>query len=901
MILRTFLPLAALAFCLEATAQRSETLLERDWRLIRQDNSAYSDPDYDDSSWQSVTIPHDWSISGSFSESSDEPSGGTTGGLIYAGTGWYRLHFDVPDYRPGCRVELLFDGAMSHPSVYVNGQYAGGWEYGYNAFSVDISSYVEAEDNVLAVRLYNEKEQSRWYPGAGLYRNVHLIVSDAAHIPTWGVQVLTPNVTDSQADVEIYTTVDLPDDRTGYTLSTEILNPQGDVVATSQTDLSGTTDSIVHESMQVDSPQRWDIYTPNLYQVVSKIYEDDTLCDSVATTFGIRTIEVVADQGFLLNGRVVKFKGVCNHHDLGPLGAAVNESALRRRLLQLVDMGANAIRTAHNMPSPELIRLCDEMGIMVMAESFDEWSTGKVTNGYNKYFDEWAERDLVNLIRHFRNSPSVVMWSIGNEVSEQYNATTGLQLTEWLQDICHREDPTRPVTMGMDAADAVVSNGIAAALDVPGFNYRSYKYQNNYDNLPQKVVLGTESASTVSSRGVYKFPVTRGSMLTYTDNQSSSYDVEHCTWSNLPEDDWIWHDEKDWTMGEFVWTGYDYLGEPTPYSEDWPSHSSYFGIIDLANIPKDRYYLYRSHWAPEKETLHIVPHWTWSGREGKVTPVFVYTNYPSAELFVNGVSQGVMTKDTTITVENSDTEDDEAALTRQKRYRLMWPDVVYEPGTLRVVAYDEEGNAVAEKEVHTAGDAYSLEVEADTLPLRAGGRDLCYIRVRMVDEDGNLVPDATNRIRFSVSGAGTYKAAANGDPTCTTRFSLTYMPLFGGQLTAIVATTDEPGTFTFTATATTTGILPASVTCTVQGDESIETAIRDIVTTGQKPELNFSKGIVTVKSEQPCHVAVYSLDGRRVAYANGNSLDIRRLSSGVYLIKADNSQGSAHMKIALQR
>ncbi len=812
---KTLFSLVLACTAIEGTAQRTETLLEKGWHFTHQDDTACIAPGYDDRQWESVTVPHDWAVTGPFSYLNDRQNvaitqdgqkeamehAGRTGGLPFVGTGWYRLDFDVPDYRPGCRVELLFDGAMSHPRVYVNGQYAGGWEYGYNAFTVDITPYVKADGNTLAIRLYNEPEQSRWYPGAGLYRNVHLVVTDKAHIPTWGVQVLTPRITESEAVVELRTAVSIPGTRDGYHLTASLLNPQGEEVAATDMDLTGTTDSLAFGTFRVPDPQLWDLDTPNLYSVVTKLYDGDRLCDSVTTPFGIRTIEIVPNKGFLLNGRVVKFKGVCNHHDLGPLGAAVNESALRRRLLQLKDMGANAIRTSHNMPSPELVRLCDEMGIMIMAESFDEWRTAKVANGYHKYFDDWAERDLVNLVRHYRNSPAVVMWCIGNEVPDQYNQTQGSKITRWLTDICHREDPTRPVTMGMDAPDAVVANNMAAALDVPGFNYRPFKYQTNYDKLPQAVILGSETASTISARGVYKFPVTRGSMRKYDDHQASSYDVEHCGWSNLPEDDWIWHDEKDWAMGEFVWTGHDYLGEPTPYYSDWPSHSSLFGIIDLANIPKDRYYLYRSHWAPEKETLHILPHWTWPGREGEVTPVFVYTNYPSAELFVNGVSQGRVSKDTTITVGNSATQEDEAALTRQKRYRLMWPDVKYEPGTLRVVAYDEAGNAVAEEEVHTAGKAYRLEAVADTLPLKAGGRDLCYIRVRMLDADGNLVPDANQLVEFSVKGAATYKAAANGDATCLDLFQEPKMHLFNGQLTAIVATTDKPGTFTFTAKA----------------------------------------------------------------------------------------------------
>lgn len=810
-----------------ATAQRSETLLEQGWRFTHTDDSACVAPAFNDRSWQQVSVPHDWAITGPFSYMNDRQNvaitqdgqkeamehAGRTGGLPFVGTGWYRLTFDVPDYRPGCRVELLFDGAMSHPRIYVNGSYAGGWEYGYNAFTVDVTPYVKATDNTLAVRLYNETEQSRWYPGAGLYRNVHLIVTDRAHIPTWGVQVLTPRVSDASATVEVRTALSIPGNRDGYRLETEILNPAGRNVSSSSVGLDGTSDSIVYETLLVNRPQRWDLDTPHLYNVVSRLYDGDRLCDSVVTRFGIRTIELVADKGFLLNGRTVKFKGVCNHEDLGPLGMAVNESALRHRLLQLKDMGANAIRTSHNMPSPELVRLCDEMGLMVMAESFDEWRSPKVANGYHKWFDRWAERDLVNLVRHFRNAPSIVMWCIGNEVPDQYNQTGGPKITRFLRDICHREDPTRPVTMGMDAPDAVVANGMAGVLDVPGFNYRPFKYQTNYDKLPQALILGSETASTVSARGVYKFPVERAAMRKYDDHQASSYDVEHCGWSNLPEDDWIWHEQKPWAIGEFVWTGHDYLGEPTPYYSDWPSHSSLFGIIDLANIPKDRYYLYRSHWNPGAETLHILPHWTWPGREGEVTPVFVYTNHPSAELFVNGKSQGRVAKDTTVTVENSAEPADQQSFKRQKRYRLMWPDVKYEPGTLRVVAYDAEGRAVAEKELHTAGKAYRLEAVADTLPLHAGGRDLCYIRVRLVDREGNLVPTDGRLVEFSVKGAGTFKAAANGDATCIDLFHEPRMHLFNGQLTAIVATGDRPGTFTFTARAK--GVKAATVECRV--------------------------------------------------------------------------------------
>jgi beta-galactosidase len=440
------------------------------------------------------------------------------------------------------------------------------------------------------------------------------------------------------------------------------------------------------------------------------------------------------------------------------------------------------------------------MGMMIMAESFDEWNVAKCKNGYNLLFDEWAEKDLVNLLHNFRNNPSVVMWCIGNEVPNQWNEGD-CKIAKWLQDICHREDPTRPVTQGMDAPDAVVNNNFAAVMDVAGFNYRPFKYKINYKKLPQRIVLGSETASTVSSRGVYKFPVERKAMAKYDDHQASSYDVEHCGWSNLPEDDFIQHEDLPYCIGEFVWTGFDYLGEPTPYYTDWPSHSSLFGIIDLAGIPKDRFYLYRSHWNKTARTLHILPHWTWPGREGEVTPVFVYTNYPSAELFINGKSQGKRTKDLSVELDSSYTEAAQKSFERQKRYRLMWMDTKYEPGTLKVVAYDKDGNAVAEEEVHTAGKPHHIELTADRDRLKADGKDLSFINVRVVDKNGNLCPDATHKVKFNVRGSGSYRAAANGDPSSLESFQAPQMSLFKGQLTAVVQTEETPGVIVFEASA----------------------------------------------------------------------------------------------------
>lgn len=804
---------------------REEFLLEKNWKFTRKDNPAAGSVSFNDSKWENVSIPHDWAIYGPFSSRNDVQNvaiaqdgqkeamehAGRTGGLPFVGTGWYRTQFKVPSFTKGKKVSLLFDGAMSHARVFVNGKEVGYWPYGYNSFYFDITDQLrENEDNTLAVRLENLSESSRWYPGAGIYRNVHVIVTNDVHIPIWGTQVTTPVVNAEYAKVNLKTTIERPSATSAktYKLVTEIKDQHNRVVATGNTSLGHYDGDTFDQNLIVTSPQLWNTASPSLYTAVSRLYEGEALKDEYTTRFGIRSIEVIPDKGFFLNGERIIFQGVCMHHDLGPLGAAVNKAAIRRQLNILKDMGCNAIRTSHNMPAPELIELCDEMGMLVMAESFDEWKIAKCQNGYNLVFDEWAEKDLVNLIRHFRNNPSIVMWCIGNEVPEQA-AQGGVKRGRFLQDICHREDPSRPVTQGMDNPGAVINNNFAAIMDVAGFNYRPWAYPEAYAKLPQQLVLGSETASTISARGVYKFPVERKSMPKYPDHQSSSYDVEHCGWSNLPEDDFIQHEDYPWCMGEFVWTGFDYLGEPTPYYSDWPSHSSLFGIVDLAGIPKDRYYLYRSHWNKKEETLHILPHWNWKGREGEVTPVFVYTNYPSAELFINGKSQGKRTKDLSVKVQNSGDAESQKNFKRQQRYRLMWMDTRYEPGTVKVVAYDENGKAVAEKEIHTAGQPARIELTADRSELTADGKDLAFITVKVVDKDGNLCPDADHLIRFKVKGAGTYRAAANGDATCIKMFHEPEMPLFHGMLTAIVQSGEKPGSITFEATAA--GLKKASI------------------------------------------------------------------------------------------
>lgn len=793
--------LMAMGFCLtlNLNAQRSEYLLEKGWKFTKGEVSNAEAPSFNDTKWETVTIPHDWAIFGPFDKNNDLQNvavtqnfetqaslkTGRTGGLPYVGTGWYRTTFHS---TPGKQTTLIFDGAMSEARVFVNGKEACFWPYGYNSFYCDVTGLVneDGKNNVLAVRLENRPQSSRWYPGAGLYRNVHVVTTEKIHVPVWGTQITTPFVKDEYASVCLHTTI-LNAEKTELTVTTDIVDADGQVVSTKTNKGYINHDQPFTQNFIVEQPKLWSPETPVLYKAVSKIYAGDTLLDTYTTRFGIRTIEYVPDKGFYLNGKRRKFQGVCNHHDLGPLGAAVNVAALRHQLTLLKDMRCDAIRTSHNMPAPELVELCDEMGFMMMLEPFDEWDIAKCDNGYHRFFNEWAEKDMVNMLRQYRNNPCVVMWSIGNEVPTQWSPE-GYKVAKFLQDICHREDPTRPVTCGMDQVKSVLANGFAAMLDIPGLNYRAHMYDEAYERLPQNLILGSETSSTVSSRGVYKFPVERKAGAMYDDHQSSSYDLEYCSWSNIPDIDFARAEDHDWTIGQFVWTGFDYLGEPSPYDTNaWPNHSSMFGIIDLASIPKDRYYLYRSVWNKEAETLHILPHWNWEGREGEKTPVFVYTNYPSAELFINGKSYGRQTKRKDGTVEN--------------RYRLMWYDAVYQPGEVKVVAYDEQGNPAAEKIVRTAGKPHHIELVTDRTSLQADGKDLAYVTLRIVDKDGNLCPNDGRLVSFKVKGAGKYRASANGDPTCLDLFHKPEMHAFGGMLTVIIQSGEKVGDIELQATA----------------------------------------------------------------------------------------------------
>ena len=757
--------------------------------------------------WQTVRVPHDWAIAGPFDKKWDlqkvaiEQNGekeateksGRSGALPWIGAGHYRRVVNIPKGYE--RAELVFDGAMAEPTVCVNGQKAGYWAYGYNAFRVDITPLMKTGDNLIEVDLVNVEESSRWYPGAGLYRPVKLVLTGKRCLDPWGTFIRTLSADKEHAQVAVSSQIQPAMINSDLRIMVDILDAQGKIVsqAESQLSVAGATEM----NFDIEKPQLWSPEKPYLYLVRTRLYNDGDLLDEITNKMGIRTISVSKEGGFQLNGVTRKIKGVCLHHDLGPLGAAVNKAALIRQIKTMKDMGCDAIRTSHNMPSQMQMDLCDSLGMMVMAESFDMWIYPKCKNGYARFFKDWSDRDIENLVLANRNHPSIIMWSIGNEIPEQ-NSEEGREISKHLQGLCHQLDPTRPVTQGMDRAEEALKSGFAQVMDVPGFNYRVHKYQNNIEQLPQGFLLGSETASTVSSRGVYKFPVEVTDNSQYAswaptydpkailkaDGQCSSYDVEYCSWSNLPDDDWVWQDDKDWVIGEFVWTGYDYLGEPTPYDEYWPARSSYFGICDLAGLPKDRFYLYRSHWNKEQHTIHLLPHWSWGkARKGKVTPVYCYTDYPTGELFVNGKSQGKVTKN---------------PAERLDRYRLRWNNVKYEPGELKVVVYDANGNAAGEQIVRTAGKPAELKLEAWTTgeKLKADGDDLAFITVSLTDEAGTLIPQADDQLTFEVSGAGTFEAVCNGDATSLESFKQPTMKLYSGQLVVIVRSAKEPGTLT---------------------------------------------------------------------------------------------------------
>ena len=788
----------ALTFSILCQAQSRKVINLPSWDFSR-----------DGKSWQQVAVPHDWAISGPFDKKWDlqmvaiEQNGetekteksGRSGALPWIGEGMYKMNWTAPKgYK---RAVLVFDGAMSQPVVSVNGKEAGKWAYGYNAFRIDITPFIQfGKKNLIEVHLNNVEESSRWYPGGGLYRPVTVELYGNENFSTWDTYVRTLKASKEEAELEVNALLQGKLGKSGKTVIA-LTDVNGKKVA--EQTINGATPAI-KTTLKVANPQLWSPESPYLYKVSLIRYEGKKEADVQLVKTGIRTISVSKQEGFQLNGVTRKIKGVCLHHDLGPLGAAENKAALIRQIKMMKQMGCDAIRTAHNMPSTLQMELCDSLGMMVMAESFDMWIYPKCKNGYAKFFKEWSDKDITNLVKHHRNHPSIIMWSIGNEIPEQWSQE-GVEISRHLQQLCHQLDPSRPVTQGMDRAEDALKSGFAQVMDVPGFNYRVHKYYKNIEQLPQGFLLGSETASTVSSRGVYKFPVVVSDKATYPDGQCSSYDTEYCSWSNLPDDDWKMQDDYSWVIGEFVWTGYDYLGEPTPYDTYWPSRSSYFGICDLAGLPKDRYYMYRARWNDKQHTTHLLPHWNWKGREGEVTPVYCYTDGVEGELFVNGKSLGRVRKDKS---------------SRLDRYRLRWNNVQYEPGEIRVVTYNQYGDKVGEDVRKTAGEPAQLnmvaecpdnvntgiacmvegcEVEHGT-HLKADGNDLAFITVSLLDQDGNECPLADDELTFEVSGAGIFKAACNGDATSLEPFTLPQMKLFCGKLVVIVQSKKQKGDIT---------------------------------------------------------------------------------------------------------
>ncbi len=760
---------------------------DEDWSFHKGEAAGAEQPGFNDSSWRKLRLPHDWAIEGPF----DPKINPDEGSLPYFGTGWYRKRFSLSGQTAGKRYSIVFDGAMSDAHVWLNGKEIGARPYGYISFALNLTPYLEfgGKTNVLAVRLTPKPGSSRWYPGAGLYRNVWLVVTDPVHVARYGTYITTPEASDEKATVAIRT--EIQNDRSDavkVTLETTILDASGKQVASTAALLALAAGGKSGASQRVDvsTPHRWDIDDPYLYSAVSVVKQGQKVVDRVVTPFGIRSVVFDKEKGLLLNGRWLKLHGVCDHHGLGALGTAVNRRATERQLQILKSMGLNAIRTSHNPPSPELLEYCDKLGLMVMDEAFDMWRTPKVPNGLSKFWDEWSETDIRDMVRRDRNHPSVIMWSIGNEIPEQRQAD-GWKEAERLTRICHEEDPSRPTTAAFDDPLNAIKNGLAAKVDIVGINYKPFWYGRFLKEHPDWIFVGTETAGIASSRGVYHLPLEK--YETHPSGQITSYDIIGPPWTYIPDAEFAAQEEFPRVLGEFDWSGFDYLGEPTPFDSKWREghpgitpRSSYFGIVDLAGFPKDRYYLYQSVWTT-KPMVHVLPHWNWPGHEGKDIPVMVYTNADEVELFLNGRSLGRkkrFSEPVTLPV-------GENLLTNGKfvtKYRLLW-QVPYEPGVLKVVAY-KDGKQVATDQRVTAGAPARIRLVPDRGKIAADGDDLSFITVRVEDKDGNLCPLADNLVKFKVTGVGTLAAVDNGDATSLASFQADQRKAFSGLALLIV-------------------------------------------------------------------------------------------------------------------
>ena len=795
-LFRRFVLVIATGLLLFSNLMAREVItLQTGWKFTKGNIANASQLKFDDSKWQNVNIPHDWAIG----EPTVIDGDGNTGKLPWKGEGWYRRNLEIPVNYTGKNIYLIFDGIMSQPEVYINGQLAGKWDYGYNSFYLDITKFVQVNGkNKLAIHADTREHGSRWYPGAGIYRKIQMVVVDPIHVGVWGTQVTMPVIKPNYADVRIMTTVYNKSDVTEEKVKVEniILNPKGVEVARKEVVrkvIAGLSNEM-ETTIGLSNPQRWDVTNPVLYSVKTNVYTNDKLVDTYITPFGIRTIRITPDNGLYLNDKRVQLKGVNLHHDQGLLGGAFYPRAMERQLEIMKSMGCNAIRTSHNMPAPELLELCDKMGFLVYDEAFDKYDN-KADIGENTNFEEFSQRNIKNFVERDRNHPSIFIWSVGNEMGDiQYNTNNGFHRLQTMVNYVRKYDPTRPVTMACDN-----TNGAALRhfdyYDVHSWNYgRRYSMARQME--PNKAVIVSESASTLSTRGYYDLTIPAKRSEFGNLMQVSSYDLNVPEWADLPDEDFMWQQDEEYIAGEFVWTGFDYLGEPTPYGNMWTrshklsdkeaSRSSYFGIVDLCGIPKDRYFLYKSYWKPEENMVHILPHWNWEVGKVEKVPVFVYTNGDCAELFLNGKSLGKKFKSPN-------------SLKSTERFRILWPDVTYQPGELKAIAY-KEGEVIGQEILKTAGEPYKIKLTPDRSKINADGLDLSYILVEAYDKDGNICPLANQKIELAVTGQGHIAGVGNGNPQSFDLFQTNSVSLFYGKAMVILGSDFQKGEISIAAT-----------------------------------------------------------------------------------------------------